>query len=80
MWCMDIESGASTGWIASNWLEDIILHNYGPNVYDQWSQQKITPKNNDIKSSILSIGELIFIDNAVYGGKNTGCFLIQRVV
>ena len=70
LWCMDIESGASTGWIASNWLEDIILHNYGPNVYDQWSQQKITPKNNDIKSSILSIGEIIFIDNAVYGGKN----------
>ena len=70
LWCMDIESGASTGWIASNWLEDIILHNYGPNVYDRWSQQKITPKNNDIKSSILSIGEIIFIDNAVYGGKN----------
>ena len=34
LWCMDIESGASTGWIASNWLEDIILHEYGPNVYD----------------------------------------------
>ena len=34
LWCMDIESGASTGWIASNWLEDIVLHEYGPNVYD----------------------------------------------
>ena len=69
LWCMDIESGASTGWIASNWLEDIVLHEYGPNVYDKWSQQKITPKNNEIKSSILSIGEIIFIDHAIYGGK-----------
>ena len=69
LWCMDIESGASTGWIASNWLEDIVLHEYGPNVYDKWSQQKITPKNNEIKSSISSIGEIIFIDHAIYGGK-----------
>ena len=30
LWCMDIESGASTGWIATNWLEDLILHEYGP--------------------------------------------------
>jgi alpha-glucoside transport system substrate-binding protein len=69
LWCMDIESGASTGWIASNWLEDIILHEYGPNVYDNWSEQKITPKNKDIKQSISSIGEIIFINNAIYGGK-----------
>ena len=33
LWCMDIESGASTGWIATNWLEDIILHEQGPTVY-----------------------------------------------
>ena len=69
LWCMDIESGASTGWIASNWLEDIVLHEYGPHVYDKWSEQKITPKNNDIKTSISNIGEIIFIDNAIYGGK-----------
>jgi len=69
LWCMDIESGASTGWIASNWLEDVVLHEYGPNVYDKWSEQKITPKNNDIKSSISSIGEILFIDNAIYGGR-----------
>ncbi len=32
---MDIESGASTGWIATNWLEDTLLHKYGPIVYDE---------------------------------------------
>ena len=69
LWCMDIESGASTGWIATNWLEDIILHEQGPSVYDDWFQQKISPKNEEIKQSILNIGELIFIKDAVYGGK-----------
>ena len=69
LWCMDIESGASTGWIATNWLEDIILHEQGPSVYDDWFQQKISPKNEEIKQSISNIGELIFIKDAVYGGK-----------
>ena len=69
LWCMDIESGASTGWIATNWLEDLILHEFGPSVYDDWFQQKITSQNTKIKLSISNIGKLIFIEDAIYGGK-----------
>ena len=69
LWCMDIESGASTGWIATNWLEDIILHEQGSSVYDAWFQQEISPQNEEIKQSISNIGELIFIKDAIYGGK-----------
>ena len=69
LWCMDIESGASTGWIATNWLEDIILHEQGPSVYDEWFQQEISPQDEKIKQSISNIGELIFIKDAIYGGK-----------
>ena len=68
LWCMDIESGASTGWIATNWLEDLILHEYGPDLYDDWFKQIITSQNNEITLSILNIGKLIFDENAVYGG------------
>ena len=68
LWCMDIESGASTGWIATNWLEDLILHEYGPDIYDDWFKQIITSQNNEITLSILNIGKLIFDENAVYGG------------
>ena len=73
LWCMDIESGASTGWIATNWLEDLILHEYGPDIYDDWSKQIITSQNNEITLSILNIGKLIFDENTVYGGN-------QRIV
>ena len=68
LWCMDIESGASTGWIATNWLEDLILHEYGPDIYDDWFKQIITSQNNEITLSILNIGKLIFDENTVYGG------------
>ena len=67
-WCLDSESGASTGWIATNWLEDLILHEYGPDVYDSWSQQSLLPGSKEVILSINEIGKLIFIENAVYGG------------
>ena len=35
-WCLDSESGVATGWIPSNWIEDILLTRYGPEVYDDW--------------------------------------------
>jgi len=68
LWCLDIESGASTGWIATNWLEDLILHEQGPEVYDKWTNQELLSGSDEITLSILEIGKLIFIDNAVFGG------------
>ena len=68
LWCMDIESGASTGWIATNWLEDTLLHKYGPVVYDKWFLQEKLSSSPEVTLSILDIGKLIFIEDAVYGG------------
>ena len=67
LWCLDIESGASTGWIATNWLEDIILNNYGVEIYDQWSKQEILSSEKSILNSLNNIGKLVFTENAVYG-------------
>ena len=67
LWCLDIESGASTGWIATNWLEDLIISEYGLETYDNWSNQNILSSESKILSSINSIGKLVFIENAVYG-------------
>jgi alpha-glucoside transport system substrate-binding protein len=67
LWCLDIESGASTGWIATNWLEDIILNNYGFEIYDQWSKQEILSSEKSILNSLNNIGKLVFTENAVYG-------------
>jgi alpha-glucoside transport system substrate-binding protein len=67
LWCLDIESGASTGWIATNWLEDLILNDYGVEIYDQWSKQEILSSEKPILNSINNIGKLVFTENAVYG-------------
>ncbi len=67
-WCANSESGASTGWIQTNWLEDILLTKYGGEVYDRWSRLEISASNVKIYSSLKVIEELIFYENHVLNG------------
>jgi alpha-glucoside transport system substrate-binding protein len=40
-WSIGIESGAATGWAATDWMEDVMLRTAGPEVYDQWVNHEI---------------------------------------
>ena len=33
-WCLGIESGAASGWPATDWIEDLVLRQAGPDVYN----------------------------------------------
>ena len=35
-WCVGIESGPATGWVFTDWMEDLILRMEDENLYDQW--------------------------------------------
>ena len=35
--CAGIESGDATGWPVTDWMEEVMLRKYGPDVYDQWT-------------------------------------------
>lgn len=35
-WSIAIESSGATGWVATDWLEDIMLRIHPPEVYDRW--------------------------------------------
>jgi len=37
-WCIGLESGAASGWPGTDWLEDIVIRQSGPDVYDSWWQ------------------------------------------
>lgn len=67
-WCANSESSASTGWIQTNWLEDILLTKYGPHIYDDWSDLKINASNIKIYLSIKHLEEFIFYENHIYNG------------
>ena len=67
-WCANSESSASTGWVQTNWMEDVLLTKYGPQVYDEWSKLKINASNVKIFLSIKHIEDFIFYDNHIYNG------------
>ncbi len=40
-WCAGIESGAATGWPATDWIEEMALRELGPDKYNAWWQGKL---------------------------------------
>ena len=49
-WCVGIESGPATGWTFTDWIEDLILRELGPDVYDQWVAGEVTFSDDRIKA------------------------------
>ncbi len=35
-WCLGVESGAASGWPATDWIEDLVLRTAGPDNYTKW--------------------------------------------
>ena len=80
LWCLTIDSaenqplldyeyGESSGWIISNWLENIVLSNYGPEIYDLWSQNELKFSDQEIILSLLDVGKIIHNENQIFKGK-----------
>jgi len=59
-WCSNSESGSSTGWIQTNWMEDLLLSKYGGDIYDRWSKLDINASNIEIYNTISLVGDFSF--------------------
>ena len=66
-WCIGVESGAASGWPGTDWIEDIVLRQSGPDVYDAWvaGEQKWT--SPEIKSAFETFGDAVANS---FGGSN----------
>lgn len=71
-WCEGFESGASSGWPGTDWLEDIVLRQAGPEAYDQWYQGELAWTSPEITQAWESWGQIFGnAEELVYGGANT---------
>ncbi len=68
IWCVGVESGAASGWPGTDWIEDIVLRQAGPEKYDQWWQGTLKWSSPEIKAAFETFGDVI--KNAD-GGANT---------
>jgi alpha-glucoside transport system substrate-binding protein len=69
-WCVGFESEGSTGWPATDWMEDIMLRTAGPEVYDQWVAHEIPFNDDAVMGAAETFGEVMFGDGYVLGGAN----------
>jgi len=49
-WCVGIESGPATGWVVTDWVEDLMLREVGPDVYDQWVAGEVKFSDDRVKA------------------------------
>ena len=67
-WCVGFQSEGSTGWPATDWIEDIMLRTAGPDVYDQWYKHEIPFDDPAVVAAGEKFGEVMFADGYVLGG------------
>ena len=67
-WCLGIESGAASGWPATDWIEDILLRQAGPDKYADWYNGKLKWTSPEVKQAFQTYGEVVANS---YGGANT---------
>lgn len=58
--CLGTGSEAATGWPATDWMEDIVLRDQGPEAYDNWVSHDLLFASDEITSAAERFGEVVF--------------------
>jgi alpha-glucoside transport system substrate-binding protein len=67
-WCLGYESGAATGWVGTDWIEEMMLRLHGPEVYDQWVNHEIPFDAPEVQEAFEAFGEIALTEGNVQGG------------
>jgi len=67
-WAIGFESGAASGWPATDWIEDIMLRTAGPDVYDKWVNHEIPWTDPAVKTAWETFGKIVGKEDYQYGG------------
>lgn len=67
-WCLGMESGDATGWVGTDWVEDILLRTAGPQVYDQWIRHDIPFNAAPVQTAFEQFGDIVLNPDYISGG------------
>jgi len=70
-WCIGIESGAATGWVATDWMENIMLRTTTPENYDAWVAGKLPFSSPEVTNAAQIMADIWKNPKYVYGGTAT---------
>jgi len=67
-WCAGFGSDAATGWPGTDWVEDLVLRQAGPETYDKWVTHKIPFTDPAITKAFDSVGKILLDPKNVNAG------------
>ena len=67
-WAIGIESGAASGWVGTDWLENIFLKTYGPTKYVDWYEGRLPWTSPEMRAVWQAWGQIVASMGMVYGG------------
>ncbi len=70
-WCLGIGDVGATGWLATDWVETVLLRSQGPEFYDQWVHHEIPFNHPAVVAAARHVGELVFTEGYVQGGPSS---------
>lgn len=74
-WCIGIESGAATGWTATDWTEDLLLRTTSLENYDNWTvpssaSNRLLFDSPQVRRAIELWSDIWFTEGNVVGGRD----------
>ncbi|UNK71687.1 extracellular solute-binding protein [Microbacterium sp. H1-D42] len=67
-WCAGFASGDASGWPGTDWIEDLVLRQSGPEVYDKWVSGDVKFTDPEIKGAFDSVGSILLNPEYVNAG------------
>ena len=68
-WCIGIESGAATGWAATDWMEEFMLRTTSLENYDKWVKGELKFDSPEVRKAAQTMSDLWFKEGYAYGGR-----------
>jgi len=68
-WCIGIESGAATGWVATDWTEEMMLRTTSLENYDAWVAGTLKFDSPEVRTAIAGFADIWNNDAYVSGGR-----------
>jgi alpha-glucoside transport system substrate-binding protein len=68
VWCAGFESEAASGWPGTDWIEDLVLRQSGPEVYDEWVAGDVAFTDPEIADAFDAVGEILLNPEYVNAG------------
>jgi alpha-glucoside transport system substrate-binding protein len=68
-WCMGLGDGASSGWPATDFMEDILLSEFGPQTYQNWAAGNLAWGSKEMADTWTTWGAIATDEALTLGGR-----------